>query len=128
MIDVVSQSVILVLAAGISMASIWGIVKPVSLMKLVSGVVNRDWGIHFAVVVRLLFGAALIIAAAGSRFPPVFLFLGCLMILAALIIMIVGRKRLHRLMAWLDRLSLAVIRIMLVFGIMFGGFLIYAIV
>jgi hypothetical protein len=74
----ISASQIVVLAMGIvvSALSLWGLFVPDKMMKLVTGIMDRDWGIHFAVVVRLFLGAALIIAAPRSRFPAIFEIIG----------------------------------------------------
>jgi hypothetical protein len=100
---------------------------PEKIMKLVYGVMDKDWGIHAAVVVRLLLGAALIIAAPGSRFPQIFEIIGWIAIVAAIAIVFMGRERLRRFIAWFERLSQAMIRTWLLFGIAFGAFLVYGI-
>lgn len=96
-------------------------------MQIVRGTVEKDWGIHFAVIVRLLLGAALIIAASGSRFPQLFEILGWIAVVAAVAIVFMGRKRLRKFVGWFDRLSPAMIRTWLLFGIAFGAFLVYGV-
>jgi hypothetical protein len=125
----ISASQIVVLAMGIvvSALSLWGLFVPDKMMKLVTGIMDRDWGIHFAVVVRLFLGAALIIAAPRSRFPAIFEIIGWIAIVAAVGIVFMGRGRLQRFVAWFHRLSPAMIRTWLLFGIAFGAFLVYGI-
>ena len=96
-------------------------------MKLVTGAVDKEWGIHLAVVIRLIFGAALVIAAPDSRFPLIFEVLGWLAIFAALVIVFMGRARLRRFMALFERMSPVFIRIWLLFGAAFGAFLVYGV-
>lgn len=127
MMNAASQIVILALGVTVCAMSLWGLFAPGKMMKLVGGVADKDWGIHFAVIVRLLLGAALIIAAPASRFPQVFQFLGWFAVIAAIAIVFMGRERLRRFVGWFDRLSPALIRTWLLFGIAFGALLIYGI-
>lgn len=122
-----SQIVVLALGVVVAALSLWGLLAPDKMMNLVTGTLDKDWGIHFAVVVRLFFGAALIIAAPDSRFPEVFEIIGWIAIVAAVAIVLMGRGRLRRFVAWFDRLSQTMIRIWLLFGIAFGAFLVYGI-
>jgi hypothetical protein len=125
----ISASQIVVLALGVVVAalSLCGLFAPDKMMKLVAGAMDRDWGIHFAVVVRLILGAALIIAAPGSRFPQVFEVLGWIAVIAAVAIVFMGRERLRKFVAVFQRMSQAMIRIWLLFGCAFGAFLVYGI-
>jgi hypothetical protein len=127
MMNAASQIVILALGVAVCAMSLWGLFAPVKMMKLVSGIIVKDWGIHFAVIVRLLLGAALIIAAPASRFPEIFQFLGWLAVIAAIAIVFMGRERMRRFVGWFDRLSPAMIRTWLLFGIAFGALLIYGV-
>ncbi|MGK2924903.1 MAG: hypothetical protein ACSLE2_04725 [Lysobacterales bacterium] len=128
MIVEVSQVVVLIFGMVICGLSAWGIFAPEKLVKIVKSVMNRDLGIHVAVIVRVLLGVALILAAEESRFPAVFQALGWIAILATVIIAFVGRERLRRVIAWFDRFSPTLVRVWLLFGIAFGGFLIYGVV
>ena len=105
--------------------SVWGIYAPAKLIEMVKGLMAQDVGIPAAIVVRLVLGAALITAAAESRFPVVFQVLGSVAILAAIGLAIMGRARMRKFVAWLDRLATLFIRLWLLLGIAFGGFLIY---
>jgi hypothetical protein len=98
------------------------------MMKMVYGVVHQDWGIHFAIVLRLVLGAALVIAAPESRFPLFFEILGGIAIVAAVALLLMGRERLRKFVAWFERMPPAMIRVWLLFGIAFGAFLVYGIV
>ena len=108
--------------------SAWGIYAPNRLLKMVIGAMEKDWGIYLAVIVRLLLGLALILAAPESRFPSIFQILGWIAIGAAVGLVFVGRARLRRFIAWFGRFPQAVVRLWLVFGIAFGGFLVFGIV
>jgi hypothetical protein len=109
------------------MGSAWGVVTPDKLMKSVTLVLDQKWGIHFGVIVRLVLGAALIIAAPQSSFPSVFEVLGWIAILAALGLVVIGRNNIRKLISWFERLARPVIRLWLLFGMAFGGFLVYGV-
>jgi len=123
-----SQIIVLALGAIVCALSAWGLFAPDKILKLVNGVMDKDWGIHAAVVARLLLGAALIIAAPESRFPLIFEILGWIAVAAAAGILFMGRERLRKFVAWFAQFSQAMIRVWLLFGIAFGAFLVYGIV
>jgi len=127
MVDV-SRIVVLALGVIVCAVSVWGMLVPDKLWKIFHGVLEKDWAIHLAVIARLLLGAALIIVAPVSRFPLTFEIFGWLAIIAAVAILFIGRDKLRRFIAWLERLTQALIRVWLVFGIGFGAFLIYGVV
>ena len=106
----------------------WGMFAPQKLVTLVRSVTEQHWGIYFAVVVRLVLGAALIIVAPASQFPVVFRVLGWIAIAAAVVLAVMGRERIRRLIvSWIGRLSAPIVRLWLLFGMAFGGFLVYGV-
>ena len=125
MISLAAQSIVFLIGLLVCVMSVWGCFVPDRLIKLVMRVVDQDWGIYFAVVVRLLMGAALIVAAPVSRFPVVFEILGWIAIVAAVALILIGRERIAALIAWFVRCPAWFIRLWLLFGMAFGGFLIY---
>jgi hypothetical protein len=124
----ISQTVVLAFGIAVGVLSVWGVLAPDKMMKMVYGVVHQDWGIHFAIVLRLVLGAALVIAAPESRFPLFFEILGGIAIVAAVALLLMGRERLRKFVAWFERMPPAMIRVWLLFGIAFGAFLVYGIV
>lgn len=128
MIVSISRVIVLLFAIIISILSLWGIVAPDRLTKLVKGVIAQHWGMYFAVIVRLVFGAALIFAAPVSKLPTVLAVLGWITLVAAVVLPFVGRTRIAGLIAWLERLSPTIVRLWLLFGIAFGGLMIYALI
>lgn len=123
----ISQIIVLALGVIICLVSVWGFVAPERFWKMVDGVMEKDWAIHFAVILRLLLGAALILAAPLSRFPTVIEVLGWIAIVAAIAILFMGRSRLKKFIAWFQRMTDAMVRVWLVFGFAFGAFLVYAV-
>ena len=119
--------VVLALGAVICLVSLWGFISPEKFWKMVNGVMDKDWAIYFAVILRLLLGAALILAAAQSRFPMVLQVLGWLAVIAAVAILFMGRDRLKKFIAWFQRMTNTTVRVWLLFGFAFGVFLVYAV-
>jgi len=106
----------------------WGLFAPKKLMTLVTSAMDQQWGIYLAVLVRLVLGAALIGVAPVSLFPVVFQALGWIAIVAAVVLAIAGRERVRNFIVWWsERFSVSVIRMWLLFGIAFGGFLVYGV-
>ncbi len=128
MLNTASQIVVLALGVIVCALSVWGMFAPDKLWKLVNGAMEKNWGIYVAIVARLLLGAALIVVAPESRFPLVFEILGWFAIVAAVIMLLAGRVRLRRFVAWFEQSSQAMIRVWLLFGFAFGAFLVYGVV
>jgi hypothetical protein len=127
MLTTASQLVVVALGAFVCAFSIWGLYAPARLCKFAIDFIEKSWAIAVAVLGRLVLGAALIAASPTSRFPEFFHFLGWLAIVAAVIILFMGRDRLRKLGAWFGRLSNLVIRVWLTFALLFGGVLVYGI-
>ena len=127
MLATVSQVIVLVLGVTICVFSVWGAYAPEKLIKLVAGVADHAWGLYFAVLLRLVLGLALILAAPDSRFPLVFQALGWLAIAAAVALAVMGQQGIRRLVAWFARFSAAIIRVWLLVGMAFGGFLVFGV-
>ena len=127
MLGATSQIIVLAFGVMVCALSLWGSYTPGKLLMFVNGAIEKDWGIHLAVIARLLLGAALIISAPDSRFPLTFEILGWIAIAAAVIVLLLGRERLRNFLGWFERFSRTAIRLWLLFGVAFGAFLIYAI-
>lgn len=116
---------VIAFGAVIALASLYGMIAPRRLTRFVSTFLDKSWAMVFAVGVRLVLGAVLILAAPATKFPLAFQILGGLALLAAVLIPFVGRARLAKLIGWFESLSPAVVSMWCVFGVGFGGFLIY---
>ena len=128
MIIFVSQIIVLLLGVTIFVLSGWGILAPDKLITLVTSTMDRRWGIYIAVIVRLVLGAALIGAAPSTSFPIAFQVLGWIAIVAAAVLVVVGRERLHKFIVWWsEQFSASLIRLWLLFGLAFGAFLVYGV-
>ena len=128
MVIIVSQITVLVIGVTVIVLAGWGIFAPEKLMTLVASAMDKYWGIYIAVIVRLVLGAALVIVAPSSLFPIVFQALGVIAIVAAIALVLVGRERTRRFIAWWsERFSAQIVRLWLLFGVAFGGFLVYGV-
>ena len=128
MVILVSQISLLVIGVTIIVLAGWGIFVPEKLMTFVTSAMDKSWGIYIAVIVRLVMGSALIIVAPASLFPIVFQVLGVIAIVAAIAVLLMGRERMRRFLAWFsERFSAPIIRLWLLFGVAFGGFLVYGV-
>ena len=106
----------------------WGIFAPDKLKSSVTSAMDKYWGIYVAVVFRLALGLALIVVAPASRYPVVFRVLGLLTIIAAIVVALMGRERIQRFLKWFsERFSAPIVRLWLLFGMAFAGFLVYGV-
>jgi len=86
-------------------------------------------GLHIlAVVVRIILGVALMMYATDSRYPTAISILGWISIVAASVLGIMGRTNFKRLMSWALSVAPSFGRIGGLLVIIFGCFLIYAVV
>lgn len=105
--------------------SIWGTFFTEALWQLVRGVADRPWGVGFAAFVRIILGAALLLAADTARFPLVFEVLGWITLAAAVGIVLLGQRGMRRTMDWFHARGNAFLRAWFVVGLAFGLFLVY---
>ena len=128
MVILLSQISLLAIGVTIIVLAGWGLFAPEKLMTFVTSAMDKHWGIYIAVIVRLVMGSALIIVAPASPFPIVFQALGVIAIVAAIVLALMGRERMRRFIAWFsERFSAPIIRLWLLFGVAFGGFLVYGV-
>jgi len=81
-----------------------------------------------AVVIRIIIGVALIMCATASKYPTTILIIGWISIVAAAVLGIMGRTNFMRLMSWALSVAPSFGRIGGFLAILFGGFLIHAVV
>jgi len=128
MVIFVSQITVLAIGVTVIVLAGWGIFAPEKLRTSVTSAMDKYWGIYIAVIVRLVLGSALIVVAPASRFPIVFQVLGLMTIAAAIVVVLMGRERIRRFLAWLsERFSAPIVRLWLLFGMAFAGFLVYGV-
>ncbi len=81
-----------------------------------------------AVVVRVILGVALLMYATESKYPTAISILGWISIVAASVLGVMGRANFRRLMSWALSLAPSFGRIGGFLAILFGGFLIHAVI
>ena len=118
--------IILIFGIVIASFSVYGIVSPSGLMGLVTSSTRDKRGFWFAVGIRLVLGAAFIIAAPQSRFPIIIQAIGVIAIIAAVVILIMGYDRLRAFVDWWRARSTGVVRAWCLLAALFGVFLVYA--
>lgn len=120
--------IVMLFGAATIAAGIVIVINPESVFGLMSRKLN-SLGLHIlAVVVRIIIGIALIICAAESKYPTAILILGWISIVAASVLGIMGRANFKRLMSWALSVAPSFGRIGGLLAILFGGFLLYAVV
>jgi hypothetical protein len=120
--------IVMLFGAATIVAGIIIVIYPESIFGLVRRKLD-SLGLHIlAVVVRIIIGVALIMCAAESKYPTAILILGWISIVAASVLGIMGRSNFKRLMSWALSVAPSFGRIGGLLAILFGGFLIYAVV
>jgi hypothetical protein len=109
----------------ITAAGAVGIFSPDQIRRLLRGMPGRGRYVA-AVVIRLVFGFLVIWLADDLRYPLVMRILGGFSIAAAIGILVMGRERLDRLVDWWMALRDGMLRIGMLFALLFGAFLVHA--
>ncbi|MGD8340072.1 MAG: hypothetical protein PVH89_04785 [Gammaproteobacteria bacterium] len=125
MLVTLSLATVTILGIIVGALSLWGIAQPAKLIRFVQTVMEQRSGVYVAVFVRLLLGAALIICASVSRFPTTFMVLGWIAVIAALGLALIGPQGMRRVVGWFDRFPPLFVRLWLLLGLGFAGFLVY---
>ena len=91
-----------VLAVGLLLAALGagGAVFPVALVSLVSRLTGKWWALPAGAAIRVGLGGILVLAAEESRHPTVVAGLGVFLIAAGVLVLVLGRKRIERWIAW----------------------------
>lgn len=125
--ETILHYLILCFAMVITVLSAYGVVAPGSLTDWVMGEWEKRYAMPLAVGVRLLLGIVILLAAESSRFPTVFIVIGWIMIIAAILIPMAGKDRVGKLISWLNQQPPILVRIWCSFGVLFGLFLGYGV-
>ena len=120
MIFVVKAIGIIMLAVGVVLAA-----KP-SLMRAFLDFAKVDKRYYAAGVVRIVFGALLLLSVPKVAYPWVTGVIGALIALTGIVIFFVGENRVHSIMGWAQAKSDDTIRVFPVMCALIGVVLIYA--
>ncbi len=118
------QIAVAILGGLIVILGITGVVSPGAFRSLLSGMAGQTTWI-LAVVMRLVLGTLLLMAADLLKYPVVINVLGWISIVAAVVILLMGPERLEKLIGWWMARSDALLRVGTLFAAVFGAFLVY---
>lgn len=116
--------IIAVLGALIILLGLVGLIQPDRFRSMFTSIESRPRFI-FAIVTRLLLGGLLWWLADELRHPQVMRILAVIAVVAAVGILLAGRKRLDRLVDWWLSRADGVLRVSALFAAAFGAFLVY---
>lgn len=109
----------------IAVAGLVGFFSPGQFRRLLRSLAGRGRFIA-AILIRLVFGLLLLWLADELRYPVAMQILGGVSIAAAIGILIMGQRRLDRLVDWWMARGDAVLRLGMLGALLFGTFLVYA--
>ncbi len=110
----------------IVVASVWGLVVPERLFASALKLLNSKAVYLVTIGPRLVLGAALLLAARISWTPTIFQIIAVITLLGAVVIPFIGADRILTIIHWVQGLPSVLVRIWLAFGMLFGGYLVYA--
>ena len=123
-----TYAIVIGFAIVIGVMCIYGLIFPEKLIKKVDAIWQGKSGMPIAIVVRLILGLHLIAIAPFSKFPLAIKILGYIAIIAAIAIPVIGKERIDKLLKWFEQSGETLIRAWLLAGIVFAGFLLYAVI
>lgn len=103
----------------IILACAYGLADPQGLMRHIEKF-SSVGGYIFAIVVRVILGAAALMAAADSLLPVFLEIIGGISLIAAAVLLLIGKGRFSRLIQWVASFNSSFLRLWLVFGMLFG--------
>lgn len=110
----------------IAALSVWGLIRPDALVRLVRSVTGAYF-MPLAVGVRLALAALLWLTAASARHPLAFQVVAIIALVAAFVIVFLGKARLMKIIDWWAESAPALQRMWLLLGTGFGIWLLWEI-
>ena len=107
--------------AGVSL-----ILRPRIVYGLLANNLDKIWLYPVAIVTRLVLGAILIYFAGISKYPPMIVAIGWILVVAAGVFATIGHKRFKRLVSWVLSVFEPYGRVIGIGSVCLGMFLIYA--
>ena len=121
------NNIVLLFGVLILLGSITLIVNPEYILGIFANY-GETPGLHiFAIIVRIILGISLVIAAADSKYPIALQILGWLTLIVVLVLSAIGRERFKSLIKWSLGINPNIQRVMGFFGILFGSLLFHAV-
>lgn len=119
-----AAQIVMVFGAVIGLLCLYGLVFPKQLISWVTDFWKNKASFIVAILIRLILGVILILAASATQYESIFKLLGYLMIVAAVLIAIVGKAKISIMILWVKTWPLLWVRAWLLFGLLFSGLLI----
>ena len=117
--------VALTLSTAVALLGGLGTVAPQSLLS-VAEVFLTPTGLYLAAALRVVLGAALFMAAPGSRLPKTLRIIGVFILIAGLATPLIGVERARAIVEWETARGPTAMRVPAAFALLFGLFLAYA--
>ncbi|MEE8058948.1 MAG: hypothetical protein V3T17_14100 [Pseudomonadales bacterium] len=108
------------------LAGFFLIINPDFFFGFLNKNVDKLWVYIGAVIVRIIFGGLLIYSSHLSKFPLAISILGWMILMVAVILLVIGRKKFEKLVLWVISVFKPYGRIGGLFSVGFGSLLIYA--
>ncbi len=120
------QASLVIFSGALALFCLFGIAQPVQFMGVVERIFQGSGGVQTAVVMRAIFGIALIYSAGTSRFPLFVYPIGGLILISAAVLPFIGQERIDGMIERFRELPTIKLRITLMGGFGFATFLIVA--
>ena len=120
--------ILLVLSCVVCLGSLFAIIFPQQLLSAAQKIPITTTIRVIGFVIRTIWGIIMILVAGSTRFPQTIYIIGILLIVAGVTALLMGNAKLKSLKDWFLLQNVTSIRIGGIAGILFGGFLIYALV
>ncbi len=110
-------------SVALGLACLYGLIYPRRLVDWVTEFWNRTVALYIAVAARLILGALLLWVASETRYPLGFALFGYLTLAEAVLIPLLGRKKIGSLMLWFRDAPGVALRLLLCAGFAFSCFI-----
>ena len=122
------KSFTLILISIIPLSGLVGLVNPRLLIQFIRDSWKSKWIFPFAVGIRLIGGTLFLLISESTRHPTLIHIFGYLFILSGVTGLLLGKRRLTKLIDWFISKPPGLTRFWSIFAIAFGSYLIYAII
>jgi hypothetical protein len=116
----------IVLCSFVSVLGVIGVVSPGALLGIARNF-QSPAGLYAAATLRILLGAALLLAARTSRAPRTIRAIGVIILVAGLLTPVLGLERFRDILAWWSEQGPIVMRLWAGFALAFGSLLAYTV-
>jgi hypothetical protein len=115
--------IVILFGIAIMAVSLRAIVQPLRLRRLVWRLTEPGPGYIAGTIIRLVLGLSLLGAADHARWSGAFTFIGGLTVIAAFVLLLLGRQRERRMAEWLAGFPDNMLRVATLPALLFGVFL-----